>query len=120
MGKYVPWDEQKKRRKEWSNKHEENRKNYRKITDSLGKRLISQTRMIVKNCGLDQIQVSDFSGLGASLVSRFMNRRISPKVQFGTIVSLLFAAGYRIKLERMDSKEDKFYDERRLPPGSGY
>ncbi len=120
MGKYVPWEKQLKRRNEWRNKHEEKRKNYKKSAEDLGNRMISQVRRLLKNCGLDQIQISDFSGLGPSSVSRFMNQRNSPKIQFTSIIALLHAAGYRVRFEKMTSEQDEFYDERRLPPGTDY
>jgi len=120
MGKYVSWQDKEKRRQEWHNKHEEARKIYRESAETLSEWLIRKARSLVKNCGLSQIQISDFSGVGTSLVSRFLHRKISPKVHFGTIVSLLLAAGYRIKFERIPPEQDRFYKNRRLPPGSDY
>ena len=120
MGKYVSWEEQLRRRKEWRNKHEETRKSNAKTWKTMSKAKIAEARRLLKNCGLTQIQISDFSGVGAGSVSRFLNRRNSPKIEFGTMVAYLGAAGYRIKFEKVPDESDQFRKARRLPPGSDY
>ena len=115
MPRYVDWDEQLRRRAATQKRHADVRAKSHKLTELMGRSLRNRVRGLIKDCGLTQSQISDFSGIIPACVSRFM-RRYNPRARFDTIVGLAHAAGYEIKFEPIDPHKDLFRDLRRLKP----
>jgi len=96
-------------------RHSDIRASSRKKARDETRQLQGQLRQIVRDCGLTQGKLSDFSGIDATTTSRIMNGyHISAR--FTTIVAMLRAAGYRIEFIPIDPRLDEFREQRRLKP----
>ncbi|MGC9314885.1 MAG: hypothetical protein ACP5G4_04545 [bacterium] len=71
--------------------------------------------LAIRDCGLTRKRLHDVTGVDLGAISKVLKGR-HYTAQFKTIVDLLWAAGYEIKLERIDPYQDPFYSERRYPP----
>jgi hypothetical protein len=83
--------------------------------ESEAKQLITQIRRIVPACGLTLGQLSVFSGVVKSGISRLM-KGLNHSAHFSTIVQLLGAAGYRFEIVPIDPHKDEYREHRRLKP----
>jgi len=107
--------EKREQRKATRKRHSDIRASSRKKAHDETRRLQEQLRQIVRDCGLTQGKLSDFSGIDATTTSRIMTGyHISAR--FTTIVAMLRAAGYQIKFVPIHPKLDEFREERRLKP----
>lgn len=105
--------------------HKEEKKRQLKATRAASKRkwekdarrLMTQIRRIVPECGLTLGQLSKFSGVVKSGITRILRGR-THSAQFATIVRLLGAAGYRLEIVPIDPHKDEYREYRRckLPP----
>ena len=117
MGRYVSWDDQLKKRAATKKQHADRRKGSRELTETFGKSLQGSLRTLISDCGLSQVQLSDFSGIIPACVSRFM-QRYNPRARFNTIVGLAHAAGYKIEFVPVAPEKDYYRRFRRLKPSS--
>ncbi len=69
----------------------------------------------ISDCGLTRARLHEISGVDLGAISRVTGSR-SYNAKLSTLVDLLAAAGYVIKLERIDPYKDPYYAERRYPP----
>lgn len=103
--------ERKAKRKSAQAKRGENRKAMHSRAGSFEARI----RNAVKNCGLTNMQIANFSGLDHSTVIRFMKGR-HRGIRMESIVAMALVAGYELKLEGISPKRDVYRSLRRLPP----
>ena len=75
----------------------------------------AQIQYYVKTCGLTTRQISQFSGLEFSTVDKFI-RGYNKSVNIHMLSALATVAGYEIKVVPIDPHNDKYRQERRLPP----
>ena len=75
----------------------------------------SQLRSALKNCGLTNMQIANFSGLDHSTVISFLKGR-NRAIQMKSAFALMTAAGYKLTIEKISPKNDVYRSERRLPP----
>jgi len=68
----------------------------------------------IRDCGLRLSRLNEITGIDPSSISQIRNGN-HYGARLETIVDLLYAAGYEIKLEPIDPYEDKFYSERLRP-----
>jgi len=71
--------------------------------------------MAIRDCGLSRKRLHEVTGVDLGAISRITSGN-HYTAKLNTIVDLLWAAGYEIKLERIDPYKDRFYSERRYPP----
>ncbi len=112
---YRSWQERDAKRKANKKQHKEIRSANRKKSIAETERLMSYLRSYVRDCGLTQTQLADFSGVDTSTVSQIM-RRYHMAARFNVVVAMARAAGYRIEFIKEHPRRDEFRDERRLKP----
>ena len=83
--------------------------------ESESKRLITQIRRKISACGLTLGQLSNFSGVVKSGITR-IRRGQNQSARFSTIVQLLGAAGYRLEIVPIEPHDDEYREYRRLKP----
>ena len=111
IARYVPWDEQCKRREAVQAQHKETRAKNEAIAKALHKSLRSH----VYYGGLSRVQISDFSGLVPIKITEFL-RGYKGGLRFSSFVALANVAGYRIKLEKIAPEADEYCEHRRFAP----
>lgn len=81
------------------------------------KRLLTELRALLPECGLTDMQISNGSGVVRSTMGRIKKTRFD-SARFDTVVQLLGTAGYKFKIEPIDPYDDAFRDMRvfKLPP----
>lgn len=116
MGR-IPWEEKSAKNEATKKRHAESRAKYRKIWDAKTHRLQSELRTVLAECGLTQMQLSDFSGVDSATILK-LRKGIHKTVQVTTLVSVAEACGYEIKLVPKDPYDDIFreYRIKKLPP----
>ena len=87
----------------------------RKTMHARARAFEARARNALKNCGLTNMQIANFSGLDHSTVIRFMKGR-HRAVRMESVVALMAVAGYDLKLEEISPKRDVYRSLRRLPP----
>jgi len=93
----------------------------RKLTKSVSKRKSKEfhdaLKAAIAECGLNAVQISDFSGLDSTTIRRFL-KTYSASARMETFIALLRVAGYTIDIKPIDPHKDDFRQYRRvaLPP----
>ena len=116
MGR-IGYEEKIRRRKSRKTNHAALRAENSKKSETTGKSLQRKLRGILANCGLTNTQLSDFSGLSTSKVFTFI-KGYRGKLMLNSFIALVRAAGYRIRLEKVEDVADQYRSHRRvsLPP----
>jgi len=115
MGRYVSQGNKRKRRDALRARHRETRAKNRSKNEVISKRLHSRLRSYVSHCGLNRIQISDFSGLVPSKITEFL-RGYKGGLRFTSFVSLANVAGYELRLVKLDPRKDEYREHRRFAP----
>jgi len=79
------------------------------------KSFMANVKHLVSGCGLTQTQISLFSGLAKSAVTRLV-KEPNPTARINSIIQILGAAGYELKIVPKDPRKDEFREHRRFKP----
>ncbi len=106
-------EEKKAKRKATKKRHADLRKTNGSVAHQTAKVLQSNLRAVLANCGLTQMQISDFSGVSPTVVCA-LTRRYRGTVRLSSVTGLARAAGYHLELVRDDPHKDKFREHRKF------
>lgn len=77
------------------------------------KSFMAKVKYLISGCGLTQTQISLFSGLAKSAVTR-LAKKPNPTARINSIIQILGAAGYELKIVPKDPRKDEFREYRRF------